>query len=223
MARERFKRKALKEDVVQDTLFLLIDWGFKKRRWLIAGVLTVLIIAAAGYGTFQYRESIAKKEAERFAEIGQDDGKKQLSPAEREDRVRTRLESFIKDFPDGTLTPPAWMSLARIAWYKGNLIAAGKAFQAVMDHPKSTLPQKDLSVLGLAQLAEKNGDLTKAEGYLNSLSEPAYADLKAYHLGRIAAARKDTKTARQHFEKVSRGEPGSPLAEWARQNLDFNP
>lgn len=223
MARDRFKRKSLKEDVVQDALFNLIDWGFKRRRWLIAGVSAVLIVVAAGFGYTQYSESRARNEAESYAEIGQDASKKQLSSAEREESTRARYEAFIADYPNSTLTPPAWMNLARIAWNKGNLIAARKAFQAVIDHPKATLPQKDLSVLGLARLAEKNGDLTKAEGYFNSLSEPTYGDLKAYHLGRIAAARKDTKTARQHFEKVSRGQPGSTLAEWARQNLDFNP
>ena len=223
MAREKFKRKSLKEDIVQDALFSLIDWGYNKRKWLIVGVSTVLILAAAGFGTIKFSESRAIDEAERYAEIGQDASKQQLSPAEREERGRARYEAFIADYPDSTLTPPAWMNLARIAWNKGNFIEAEKAFQAVIDHPKSTLPQKDLSVLGLARLAEKNGDLTQAERYFNSLSEPTYGDLKAYHLGRIAAARKDTKTARQYFEKVSRGQPGSTLAEWARQNLDFNP
>ena len=223
MARERFKRKSLKEDTVQDSLFWLIDWGFRRRAWLIAGVTAVLIVAAAGFGYFQFSESRTKKEAGRYAEIDQDDGKTQLPPAEREERSRARYEAFIADYPNSALTPPAWMNLARIAWDKGNPIAARKAFQAVLDHARSTLPQKDLAVLGLARLAEKNGELTKAEGYFNSLSEPAYGDLKAYHLGRIAAARKDTKIARQHFEKVSRGQPGSTLAEWARQNLDFNP
>lgn len=223
MARERFNRKALKEDIVQETLFLLIDWGFKKRWWLIAFVSVVLIVGAAGFGYVQIKEARARNEAERYAEIEQDAAKKQLSPAEREERSRARYEAFIDEYPNSTLAPPAWMNLARIAWDKGNLIEAEKAFKAVNDHPRSTLSQKDLSVLGLARLAEKNGDLAKAEGYFKSLSEPAYGDLKFYHLGRIAAERKDLKAARQHFERVSRDVPGSMLAEWARQNLDFNP
>ncbi len=58
---------------------------------------------------------------------------------------------------------------------------------------------------------------------MRTLSDQPYDELKAYQLGRLASARNQSEEARRQFEKVTHGEPGSALAEWARQQLDFRP
>lgn len=223
MARQRFNRKALKEDVVQDTLFSLIDWAHHHRKWIITGVSTVLLIGVGIYGYLYYHESSILQQSNRFSEIEQDSTKKGLTPEQQEDRARARYQAFIAEYPQGALTPLAWLRLAGMAWEKKDLPQVQKAFQSVLDISTASSPQKDRAHLGLALLAERKGDLEAAEGHLKALSDQPYADLKAYHLGRIAQARKKPDEARQHFEKVSKSDPGSTLGEWARQNLDYHP
>lgn len=244
MARNKLSRKALKEDVIQDVLFDLIDWAHRRQTWLISIAAAVLVTAAAGYGIFWYQDSRERQQASSFFEIesalqsdqsasagqaepGQEDAKNaenaENANGSRAEQAIAGYRKFIAQFPDGGLTPVAWLHLGRLFWEQAELKEALAAYRSALLHEKSSLSQQDMARLGLARLAEREGNLEVSAEYFRALSDQPYAELKAFHLGRIAQARKFSEEARTQFEKASHGEPGSVLAEWARQNLDYQP
>lgn len=216
-------RKTLKEDAFRDTMFWMIDWAYQRRLWFGAGLAAVLVVAAAGAGYYYYRQSRTYAETERFYQAERSGANPNLSESESLSRVRKGYEAFIAGYPASPLTPVAWMHLARLAWRQGDAEGARKAFQAVLAHSQTTAPQRDLARIGLATLDESKGDLAASTALYKAVSDRPYEELKALSLGRIASAQKQNEEARQYFEQAARAAPGSVLAEWARQNLDYHP
>ncbi|HEX9844505.1 MAG TPA: tetratricopeptide repeat protein [bacterium] len=216
-------RKTLKEDAFRDTMFWMIDWVYQRRLWFIAGVSAVLVVAVAGFGYYTYRQSRVKAETGRFYQAERSGSSPDLSEAERQSRARKAYEAFLAEYPSSHLAPVAWMHVARLAWKQGDVEAARKAFQAVLAHGDAPPSQRDLARVGLATLDESQGDLAASAEQYKAIPDHPYQELKALSLGRIASARHQNEEARQYFEKAARAAPGSVLAEWARQNLDYHP
>ena len=216
-------RKALKEDAFRDSMFWAIDWVYQRRQWFIAGVSAVLIVAAGGAGYYYYHRSQLRAQAEGFYQAERAGSSPELSEAERQGRARKAYEAFVATHPSSGLAPVAWMHVARLAWKAADLDGARKAFQAVLAHGQTTPPQRDLAHIGLGKLEESQGNLPAAAEQYKAVAEAAFDELKELSLGRIAAAQQQPEEARQHFEKAARAAPGSQLAEWARQNLDYHP
>ncbi len=216
-------RKALKEDAFRDSMFWTIDWVYQRRQWFIAGVSGVLLVAAAGFGYYYYHRAQLRAQAEQFYQAERSASNPELSDTERQARARKAYDEFLATYPSSRLAPVAWMHLARQAWQTGDLDAARKAFLAVLAHSQTAPAQRDLAHIGLGKLEESQGNLAAAAEQYKAVSEAAFGDLKELSLGRIAAAQQQPEEARQHFEKAARAAPGSQLAEWARQNLDYHP
>lgn len=216
-------RKTLKEDAFRDTMFWALDWVYQRRRTFIAVGTAVLLAVASGAGYYAYDRSQRQAQNQRFHEIERGPQQAELSPEERESRVRKSFEAFAAEYPGSHLTPVAWMHVARIAWRQGDMDGAKQAFQAVLAHGDSKPAERDLAHIGLGNLAESQGDLDAAAAEYEAVSEQPFGELKALNLGRIARARQQDEEAHRQFEKAAKASTGSVLAEWARQNLDYHP
>lgn len=221
--RERFDRKSLKEDAIQDTLFWLIDWAHKRLMWIVSLATAIVVIAGGGYGYLLYQDSLQLSQAEAYYQFLRQAAQPELSTQERKTKEKEAYESFLQGHPGSNLAPVAWLNLARLAWERGDLEEARRTFQLAAAHNHSSAAQQDIARLGLARIEEAQGNIDASEAHLRSLSDQPYDELKAYQLGRLASARNQNEEARRQFQKVSQGEPGSALAEWARQQLDYRP
>lgn len=222
-AASKIDRKSLKEDPFRDTAFWLIDWVYQRRVWFITLIATVLVVLIAGFGYYFHRRAVQSEQGAEIYRAERAASDPQLSEQERQNKAREAYEAFIAKFPDGSLAPVAWMHLAGIAWRQKDVEGARTAFQAVLTHANSSPAQRDLARLGVANLEEAGGNLEASEALYRAVSDQPYAALKAYSLGRIAMQRNQSEEARRQLEKVARGDPGSELAQWARQTLDYLP
>lgn len=219
----RITRKTMKEDAFRDTMFWLVDWAYKQRVWLISAGVALLVVVAAGSGWYYYHRTRLQAETERFYEAERLAGQSHLNETQRADKGRKAFESFVKDYPSSDLTPVAWMHIAALAWEQKDLPAVRKAYTAVLSDSQSSSTQRDLAHLGLAKLDEQQGHLKEATKEYQAVSDGPYAELKALNLGRVAAAEHENAQARQYFQQAAQAAAGSPLSEWARQNLDYHP
>jgi predicted negative regulator of RcsB-dependent stress response len=222
MARD-FDRKALKEDVFQDTLFRVVDWVYQRRRWFIGGISAVLVLVAGGVGYYQWNSSRVQAQFARFYQAERTAVEAEPDDAARLAKARAAFEGFLAEHPRSRLAPVAWMHVARLAWEQQEYAAAREAYTAALNHAAASPVQRDLARIGLAKVAEAQGELEASAEQLRAVSDTAFKDLRALNLGRIALARQQPQEAREHFEQVARGATGSILAEWARQNLDYHP
>jgi predicted negative regulator of RcsB-dependent stress response len=223
MARDGIDRKSLKEDAFRDTMFWMVDWAYQRRSWLIGVGTLALVVVLGGSGYYLYQGAQSREQALRYFQVERDAQHPNLPEGERIVKARTAYEAFIADYPGAALAPTAWMHLARLAWQQGDPAAARKAFQTVLNHDQAGPALRDIARLGIATLKEQEGDLEASAMEVREISDEPYGVLKAFHLGRLAMERKQPGEARQQFEIASQGDPGSTLAEWARQNLDYLP
>jgi predicted negative regulator of RcsB-dependent stress response len=219
----KIDRKALKEDAFRDTMFWLVDWVYQRRTWFIAGGTALVIVVAAGLGGYTYWQSQRRAQSEQFYEAERLLSAPNLPENERDARARKAYEAFTATYPSSRLAPVAWLHIAALAWGQNDLDAARKAYQAVLAGNEAAPTQRDLAHIGLAQLDEAKGDLAGATAEYKAVADSPYGELKALSLGRVAEAQHNGEAARQYFEQAARAEPGSPLGEWARQNLDYQP
>lgn len=219
----KITRKAMKDDAFRDTIFWLIDWAYKQRIWLISGGVALLVAVAAGLGMYYYHEAGLRTETERFYEAERTAGRPDANDTQRAAQGRKAFEAFVKDYPSSDLASVAWMHIAALAWEQKDYGAVRKAYQAVLSDSDSSSAQRDLAHLGLAKLDEQQGHLKEAVKEYKAVSDGPYQELKAFNLGRVAAAEHEDAQARQYFQQAAQAAPGSPLAEWAQQNLTYHP
>lgn len=216
-------RKTLKEDAFRDSMFWALDWVWQRRMWFISGAVTIVLLVVGGFGYYYYHRSVLREQSRQFYEAERATANPELKPEERTNRARKTYEEFIARYPDSALAPVAWMHVARLAWQQNDAGAARKAYEAVLAHPAASEAQRDLAHIGLAKLDESQGKLEASAEQYQAVKGSAYEELKALSLGRIASARNQNEEAHQYFEKAARAGAGSPLADWARQNLDYHP
>ncbi len=214
MARYSMDRKALREDAYRDTMFRVVDWAYRQRKWLIGSGVAVVVVVVGGYGYYYQRQAALQAESAAFYAVEQ-------RAAAATGEARAAYEDFLAQYPDSRLAAVAWMNLARIAWKQDDAPAARAAYEAVLAHGSAPAALRDLAHIGLAKLAESAGDYAASAGHYAAVSDQPYASLKAFNLGQLAAARDDAAEARRQFEKVAQEQGEAPLAEWARQHLDY--
>jgi tetratricopeptide (TPR) repeat protein len=146
-----------------------------------------------------------------------------LPAKERRPAAINALKDFVAAYPDARLSPYAWMYLAQIYWADENLAEARQAFRKAQAHDGATEFTRRLALIGEAKLDEADRKFKQsAERYANLPDKP-FSDLKAYNLGRLAAANQRPKEARVHFEKVLNQFPPSRLTQWANEAMSFLP
>lgn len=223
MAKDSIDRKTLKEDAFRDTMFELIHWGYRRRYMLIAAAVILVGLGASALGYQIYTER--KIKAETLAFYHAEKNLEQLDREKPESRkeIREGFEGFLNKFPESSLSPVALMYLAEVDWEDKDYAKTGERYNKVLNHVEASDALKNQSRMGLAKVAEAQGNLEQSEGYLNALTGSAYEDLREFNLGRIALARNKPEEARKYFEKVAKRVPPSSLSEWARQALDYLP
>jgi len=219
----RIDRKALKEDAFQDTMFWLVDWAYQRRVLLIAIGTAVVLLVAAGFGGYYYWQAQRRAASAQFYQAEHALANQKLDQKDRLAYARKAYEAFVAEHPSSSLAPVAWMHIAALAWQQEDQNAARKAYGEVLSHGDSTQTQRDLAHIGLAKLDEAQGKLDAATKEYEAVSDGTFDELKSLSLGRVAAAEHKDDQARQYFEKAARATSGSALAEWARQNLDYQP
>jgi predicted negative regulator of RcsB-dependent stress response len=219
----RITRKSLKEDPFRDTMFWLVDWVYQRRVWFISGGTIVVVVLAGGFGYYYYHRAQLRAQSEQFYQAERIQADPTLDTAQRRARARQHYESFVASHPSSRLAPVAWMHIAALAWSQNDAATARKAYQAVLAHSESTTEQRDLAHMGLATLDESKGDFAAAAAQYKAVSDGPYEELKSLSLGRVASAEHQDQQARQFYEKAARVAPGSPLGQWARENLDYHP
>lgn len=223
MAKASIDIKALKHDAFRDKMLELANYGYKHRFW-VAGVVAVLIAATGlGFGYRAYLDYAAGQEAEAFhaaERVLSDPG---LAPEKRAAAAEKALGAFLENHPGGSLAPFAWMYLAQLHWQDKEYPAARAAYEKAREHGRATAFTRQLAAIGLARLLEGEGKLAEAAALIRTLPDQPYGDLKAYSLGRLAAADKKPEEARKQFEKVVVEHPGSSLAGWANDAMAILP
>lgn len=223
MARDRLDRKEIKEDQIHDALFHLADWIYRRRKG-ITGLIVVLVAGGMAIGGWFYLQAETRKtQSMAFFSAEKVLIDPEVKEEEREDKAIKAMEGFLAEYPDSPQAPTALMHLARMRLDKGEKDAAGEALKKASESDNAPPMVRELARLGMAKLAENAGELDKAESLYTALSDTLMADAKAMGLGRIALARKQIDGARQQFESVAQKATPSPLAQWARQNLDYFP
>ena len=223
MARNKLNRKALKEDVYQDTMFWAIEWMYQ-RRVLLGSLVTVVVVGVtAGFAYYFYQRFVDRELAGKFYQAERIERGPDLTEDQIKKSIREGYQAFLKEYPQAKLAPVAWLNLARFAWEEKDPKTAREAFQSVLDHSKSTSAQQDIAHLGIAKIEESQGELDASASNYNLLPDQPYEELKAYNLGRIASIRNQSDEARIQFEKAARNSLDSSLARWARERLDYRP
>lgn len=223
MARASIDIKALKRDAFREKVLEVAGYAYKHRYWAGGVVLLLVVVTGLGFGFRAYQDYTARQEAEAYygaERVLSDPG---LDGAKRNAAGKKALGAFLEAHSGGSLAPFAWMHLAQIHWEEKNFPAAHTAYRQAREHDDATALTRQLAAIGEARLLEAEGKLAEAAALIRTLPDAAYADLKAFSLGRLAAAGKKPEEARKQFEKVVVEHPGSSLAGWANDAMAILP
>ncbi len=223
MAKYSMDKKELRHDTVRESMWSLVDLATRYRRWVISGAVGLVACVALIFAYYGYAQKVAAEQAERFylAEKAMNDTK--LPNEKRKAAATAELKAYLEAYPDSRLSPFAWMFLAQIYWDDKNYAEASKAFGEVLNHGQAADFTRHLALIGKAKLEESEGRLADSEARYRSLPDAKFADLKAYNLGRIAAASNRNEEAKTHFQSVISHYPPSRLAKWANDAISVLP
>lgn len=223
MARHSMDKKELRQDVIRERMLALVALAEKKRKSIIAAsvVLVALIGLIFAYGWQQGRA--LEEQAAGFYAVEKIITDSTAAGSERNENAVKALKAFIAAHPDARLAPYAWMYLAQIYWGEDKNEEAKNAFKIVLEHGSTTEFTRNLALIGEAKLYEGDGGFKRSEERYRNLPDKPFSDLKAYNLGRLAAADKRPQEAREHFKKVVNHFPPSRLARWANDAMSVLP
>ena len=215
MAKHSIDRKTLRRDVIREKMLALVDLTNRNLKWVITGltVLVVLVGLAFAYGWYQGR--IASEQATAFYAAEKIIQNSTLPEKERKAAAIKGLTEFLDAYPDASLSPYAWMYLAQIQWADDKIEDAKQSFKMVLEHGSTTPFTRHLAMIGQAKLHEADKAYADSAAQYKNLPDKPFSDLKAYNLGRLAAAENRPEEAREQFKKVVNHFPPSRLAQWA--------
>lgn len=221
MAREALSKEDLRDDPLKDWFFLAVDYVHKRRtRFIIAGGIAAVAIVA-GLAVFLGLRISAQRMAERYNAAERLALKTEGDPKEAAAKAREAFQAFVKEYPDATLTPYAWMHLAAAAAIDGKTEDAESALQTVADSSTAPPSLKAIAANSLAKIYEDKGDFAKSAELYQGMRQDTFGDLAEYSLGRVSMADKKPEEARRHLKAVEEQHPGSTLAALARDVLNF--
>ncbi len=223
MAKHSIDKKTLRRDIIREKMLGLVDLAIRYRRWVIAGsvVIVCAVVLAFAYGWNQGR--IAEQQAAMFYGVEKIMSDATVPEQERKTAAKKALADFLEAYPDARLSPYAWMYLAQMHWSDEDIDAARNAFTNALEHGRATEFTRHLAMIGQAKLYESSEAYEASAEQYKKLPDKPFSDLKAYNLGRIAAAGRRTDEAREQFKKVVNHFPPSRLAQWANDAMSFLP
>lgn len=223
MAKYSLDKKTLRQDIIREKMIALVELADRNRKSIISGAILLVVLAGGIFAYGWYQGQIAKEQALEFYKAEQIIANSTLPDKERSTAAIEALNDFLAAYPDAKLSPYAWMYLAQIYWAEEKLEEARQAFKKVQAHDGATLFTRQLAKIGEAKLDEAGGNFKQSAGRYANLPDKPFSDLKAYNLGRLAAANQRPKEAREHFKKVMNHFPPSRLAQWANEAMSFLP
>lgn len=223
MGQSHLTREELRHDIVQDTLYETVDFLQRNLKWVIAAAVAVIVAIAGGIGYYAYGQYRASQESAAFyaAEklLAQPDKKLE----ERLNQAGSAFADFVKTYPDSPLAPAAHTYLARFAFERKEYETARQAYQRALEHPRLDPVQGGIVLLALGKLMEAQGKPAEALTFYERISDKRFEDAKAYAMGTAEMAAGKTEAARKQFQLATTGQPGTSIATWAKEALDYLP
>jgi cytochrome c-type biogenesis protein CcmH/NrfG len=223
MARYSIDIKTLRHDAFRDKFFEWADVAYRHRYWAIGVVAALVVITASTFAFFGYQRYAAQRQADDFYAAEKALNAPSAEGTESIQTAKNALQDFLAKYPDGSLSPYAWMYLAEIHWAEKELSKAKEAFRRARESDRATALTRQLATIGEAKLNEAEGSFSAAVRLFESLPDQPYGDLKAFHLGRLAAIAQSPAEAKKQFEKVLGEHPRSGLAAWANDAMAVLP
>jgi predicted negative regulator of RcsB-dependent stress response len=223
MARHSIDKKTLKRDIIHEKMLGLVELANRYRKWVIAGSAAIVCIVALVFAYGWYQGRIAEQQAAKFYEVEKIMSDATVSEQERKTAAKKALAEFLEAYPDARMSAYAWMYLAQIHWSEEETEAARNAFTKALEHGRATEFTRHLATIGQAKLYESSAAYEASAEQYKKLPDKPFSDLKAYNLGRIAAAGRRTEEAREQFKKVVNHFPPSRLTQWANDAMSFLP
>ena len=223
MVKHEIDKETLRHDAFRETMFGAVGYVLRHQKWFITGGIAVVVLAASIFGGSIYMahqrqvNSEVYYHAEKLLQDTGTDDKAKLQAAQ------AGLEKYVKEHPDSAHAPVAWMHIAQLAWRQKDLDRAETAFKSVVDHSKANETTVALASIGLAKLLENRGDYAGSNGLYRELDDEQFADVKAFHLGRIAWLQKNPEEARKQFQSAADKSTLSAVRQWAQDLLSFLP
>lgn len=223
MAKYTLDKKTLRQDIIREKMIALVELAHRNRKSIIAGSIALVALVGVIFAHGWYQGRIANEQAEKFYAVEKIMADTTLPDRERRTATTKVLKDFLAAYPDARLSPYAWMYLAQIYWAEEKIEQARQAFKKAQAHGSATVFTRQLAMIGEAKLDETGKKFKQSAARYAKLPDKPYSDLKAYNLGRLAAANQRPKEAREHFKKVVNQFPPSRLAQWAHEAMSFLP
>jgi len=221
MAREALTKADLRDDPLKDWFFRMVDYVHKRRGRFIAGGSLALAVIVAGVAVFLGMRISAQHMAARFNDAERLTLRSEGDAKEAAAKSREAFQTFVKDYPDATLTPYAWLHLAAAASIDGKPEETEAALRQVVDFRSTPPSLRAIATNALAKIYEDKGEWEKSAVLYRGMQQDRFGDLAEFSLGRVSMAGKKPEEARQHLKAVEEQHPQSTLATLARDVLNF--
>lgn len=223
MAQSHLTKAELRHDIVQDTLYETVDFLQRNLKWVIAAAVAVIAAIAGGIGYYAYAQYTAAQESAAFYAAEKRLAQPAKNPEDRWKEAEAAFEEFVKAHPASSLAPAAHTYLARLAFERKEYGKAQEAYQRALEHPRLDPVQRGIVLLALGKLMEAQGKPAEALTFYERISDKRFEDAKAYALGTAEMAAGKTEAARKQFQLAITGQPGTSIATWAKEALDYLP
>ena len=224
MAQPHISKEELRHDAFQDSMHEGLEFLQKHLRYVIIGVVAVVVIVGAGIGYYAYLQRTAQQESAAFGAA-----EKILSApgtATKEERIKqtaTAVEGFLKEHPGSRLAPTAYIYLARFAFELKDYPTADANYQKALADSHLEPVQKAIVLLSLGKLRIAQGKPMEAQAFFDQVSDKRFEDAKAYAMGTANLAAGKADDARKQFQIAATAQPSSSITGWAKDALDFLP
>ena len=222
MSADNFDRKDLSHDPLQDAFYVALDYVYRRRRAFILGGVGVLVAVAAGAGYYGYGRFTERSDSEALLQADRALRDPALAAEARTRKGTEAYRNFVETHPRSSLTPAAWMVLARLAWEQQQWEPAAQAFQQVLDHRKTPPVLRTEALLALGKLKEQQGKPAEAKALYEQIGD-TFQEVKNLALGRVALAAGDNKQAREYFLQATASPSTTGVVRQAKEALDYLP
>jgi len=223
MAQSHLSKEELRHDMVQDTLLESIDYLQHHLKWVVAVAAVAVVVVAGGIGYYTYTQQAAQQQSAAYYSAEKLLAQSNVSAEDRVKQTESALQAFLKANADSRLAPAAYGYLARFAFERKDYAGAEAAYKSALSHAKIDTVQRTIVLLGLGKLMEAQGKPAEALPYFNQIADKHFDDAKAYAIGSADLAAGKAEDARKQFQQAVTGQPGTSVATWAKDALDYLP
>ena len=218
MSEQRMSRKELhRPDRVQQALYAISNYVFRKKKWFIAGGIALVILVIAVFSGIQFYQSQQIKQAKLLyaaQQILSEGDQKEI-----ETRAFNAFNEFFKKYPESGNGVVALMHIGKLHVQQKQWDQAEQAYKQVIEHPKAGISLINAAKVSLAVVYESQQQWDAANEIINSIEGEDWRDVRWKNLAQIALAQGDINTAKEFLERLVERTPQSALRQEAQTML----